>query len=94
MSNVNQGYNDRVRFFLQNIDLGSEIITEPIGWNSDNKELERHKDYHGIFPKFSNSLKFIGTAYDYLKLADELYGVNVDVRLVKEEKHPKTDIWS
>ena len=94
MSNVNQGYNDRVRFFLQNIDLGSEIITEPIGWNSDEKELERHKDYHGIFPKFSNSLKFIGTAYDYLKLADELYGVNVDVRLVKEEKHPKTDIWT
>ncbi|WP_339889852.1 hypothetical protein [uncultured Flavobacterium sp.] len=94
MSNVNQGYNDRVRYIIQNIDLGSEIITEPIGWNSDEKELERHKDYHGIFPKFSNSLKFIGTAYDYLKLADELYGVNVDVRLVKEEKHPKTDEWT
>jgi hypothetical protein len=94
MSNVNQGYNDRVQFFLQNSELGSLEITEPIGWNNDEKELERHKDYHGIFPKFSNSLKFIGTAYDYLKLADELYGVNVDVRLVKNEKHPKTDVWT
>lgn len=94
MSEINQGYFDRVRFILQNESLGSLIIDEPIGWNSDNKELARHKDYHGIFPKFSNNLKFIGNAYDYLKTCYEVFGINADVRLVKDERHPRTDEWT
>jgi len=94
MSNVNQSYFDRVRFILQNDNLGSLIIEEPIGWNNDEKELARHKDYHGIFPKFSNNLKFYGQAYDYLKTIYDVYGINAQVRLVKDEKHPKTDEWT
>ena len=94
MSNVNQAYFDRVRFILQNDNLGSLIIEEPIGWNNDEKELARHKDYHGIFPKFSNNLKFYGQAYDYLKTIYDVYGINAQVRLVKDEKHPKTDEWT
>ena len=94
MSGINQTYFDRVRFILQNDNLGSLIIEEPIGWNSDDKELARHKDYHGIFPKFSNNLKFIGEAKDYLQTAYDIYGINAQVRLVKDEKHPKTDEWT
>jgi hypothetical protein len=94
MSNVNQAYFDRVRFILQNDNLGSLIIEEPIGWNNDEKELTRHKDYHGIFPKFSNNLKFQGQGYDYLKTIYDVYGINAEVRLVKDEKHPKTDVWT
>lgn len=94
MSEINQGYFDRVRFILQNESLGSLIIDEPIGWNTDNKELARHKDYHGIFPKFSNNLKFIENAYDYLKTCYEVFGINADVRLVKDERHPRTDEWT
>jgi hypothetical protein len=94
MSTINQTYFDRVRFILQNDNLGSLIIEEPVGWNSDDKELSRHKDYHGIFPKFSNNLKFIGEAYDYLKTIRDVYGINAQVRLVKDEKHPKTDEWT
>lgn len=94
MSEINQGYYDRIRFILQNESLGSLIIDEPIGWNTDNKELARHKDYHGIFPKFSNNLKFIGNAYDYLKTCYEVFGINADIRLVKDERHPKTDEWT
>lgn len=94
MSNLNQSYFDRVRFILQNDNLGSLIIEEPIGWNNDEKELARHKDYHGIFPKFSNNLKFYGQAYDYLKTIYDVYGINAQVRLVKDEKHPKTDEWT
>ncbi|WP_324069819.1 MAG: hypothetical protein RSE15_04760 [Flavobacterium sp.] len=94
MSNVNQAYFDRVRFILQNDNLGSLIIEEPIGWDNDEKELTRHKDYHGIFPKFSNNLKFQGQAYDYLKTIYDVYGINAEVRLVKDEKHPKTDQWT
>lgn len=94
MGNVNQAYFDRVRFILQNDNLGSLIIEEPIGWNSDEKELTRHKDFHGIFPKFSNNLKFKGQAKDYLQTLYDVYGINVQVRLVKDEKHPKTDEWT
>lgn len=94
MSNINQTYFDRVRFILQNDNLGSLIVEEPIGWNSDEKELTRHKDFHGIFPKFSNNLKFIGEAKDYLQTAYDVYGINADVRLVKDEKHPQTDEWT
>lgn len=93
MSEINQSYFDRVRFILQNDNLGSLIIEEPIGWNSDEKELSRHKDYHGIFPKFSNNLKFKGQAKDYLQTLYDVYGINAQVRLVKDEKHPKTDEW-
>ncbi len=94
MSEINQSYFDRVRFILQNDNIGSIIIDEPIGWNSDEKELTRHKDYHGIFPKFSNNLKFIGNGYDYLKTIRDVYGINAQVILVKDEKHPKTDEWT
>lgn len=94
MSNVNQSYFDRVRFILQNDNLGSLIIEEPIGWNNDEKELTRHKDFHGIFPKFSNNLKFKGQAKDYLQTLYDVYGINAQVRLVKDEKHPKTDEWT
>ena len=94
MSNVNQAYFDRVRYILQNDNLGSLIIEEPTGWNNDEKELSRHKDYHGVFPKFSNNLKFYGNAYEYLKTIYDVYGINAQVRLVKDEKHPKTDEWT
>lgn len=94
MSEINQAYFDRVRYILQNDNLGSLIIEEPIGWDSDDKELSRHKDYHGIFPKFSNNLKFKGQAKDYLQTLYDIYGVNAQVRLIKDEKHPKTDEWT
>lgn len=94
MSTINQAYFDRVRFTLQNDNLGPLIIEEPVGWNSDDKELSRHRDYHGIFPKFSNNLKFIGNAKDYLQTLYDIYGINAQVRLVKDEKHPKTDEWT
>lgn len=94
MANINQSYYDRVRYILQNKNLGSLVVSEPEGWKTDDKELSRHKDYHGIFPKFSNSLKFYGSSRDYLKQVYDIYGINEDVRLLKEEKHPKTDIWT
>lgn len=94
MSTINQGYFDRVRYILQNENLGSQIISEPIGWNDDEKELSRHKDYHGIFAKFSNNLKFQGDGYDFIKTIYDVYGINAIVRLLKDEKHPQTDHWT
>ena len=91
---IQQGYFNRVRYMLRHQLLGSEVIVEPEGWNEDEKELVRHADYHGIFPQFSNNLRFVENGYDYLKTAYEVLGINADVQLVKDERHPKTDVWT
>lgn len=94
MSIINQEYNDRVRYILQNQHIDSVIVTEPVGWESDDKEYDRDDKYHGVFVKMSNNLKFIENGYETLKFIYEIGGINEDIRLVKEEKHPKTDIWT
>jgi hypothetical protein len=94
MSTINQGYNDIVRYILQNQHIGSVVVTEPVGWDSDDKEYSRDDKYHGVFVKMSNNLKFIENGYETLKFIYEIGGINEDIRLVKEEKHPKTDIWT
>lgn len=93
MSNVNPSYNDRVRYTLQYKPYGSMVIQEPVGWRDDDKEIARNDDYHGIFAKFSNSLQFVGNGADFILAVDEIYGVNANIRLIKDEKHPTTDEW-
>jgi hypothetical protein len=74
MATINTAYFDRVRYTLKSKSLDSLIVTEPIGWNDDEKEFSRHEQYHGIVTKFSNSLKFIDAGADYLQLILDLYG--------------------
>lgn len=95
MSNFNPTFYDRVAYIISCNATGfsEKEILEPIGWKEDNKELARNKDYHGIFVKFSNSLKFIGDGYDYIKSIDDIVGINAEIKLTKYEKHPKTDKW-
>lgn len=94
MSNINQTFNDRVRYTLKSKNLDPLIITEPIGWENDEKEFTRNENHHGIIAKFSNSLKFIGSGADYIQYILELYGINEEIKLIREEKHPHTDIWT
>jgi hypothetical protein len=94
MSNINLSYNDRVRYTLKSKNLDPLIVTEPIGWAEDDKEYSRHEQYHGIIAKFSNSLKFIDSGADYIQLVLDLYGINEQVELIREEKHPQTDVWT
>ena len=94
MSNINPYYNDRVRYTLKNKNLGSLIITEPIGWDDDEKEFSRNEEYHGIFAKFSNSLKFIDSGQEYIQTILDIYGINEEIQLTKDERHPKTDVWT
>jgi len=93
MGNVNQGYNDRVQYFLDNIRMGQLLIVEPEGWDSDEKEYQRHKDYGGMFPQFSNALKFLKNGADYIRDVRKFYGINEEIRLTRREKNPNTDIW-
>lgn len=90
---VNPTYNDRVEYLLQHIDYGSLVVDEPIGWQTDEKELARHEDYHGIFAKFSNNLKFIRDGADYITLIYTVYGINANILLRRRERHPQTNVW-
>lgn len=93
MSNINPAYNDRVRYTLFNKNQGSVQITEPVGWTSDEKELARHEQYYGIISRFSNSSKFVGAGKDFIQLVYDIEGINAEIELKREEKHPKTDVW-
>lgn len=94
MGNINPSFNDRIKYELYNQFEGSLIIDEPEGWENDDKELSRHKEYHGIFPKFSNSLKFLSTGADYINFVDDTQGINAEIRLTRSERHPHTDVWT
>lgn len=93
MGTINQGYFDRVRYTLYNKNLGSEIVIEPVGWETDEKEYVRDEKYLGIMSKFSNSLKFIGSGADFIQTVYDIEGINGEIRLTRDEKHPKTDEW-
>ena len=94
MANINPAYFDRVRYTLSNENQGSVIITEPIGWRSDEKELARHEQYHGVISRFSNSAKYVGDGKDFIQLIYDIEGINAEIKLKREEKHPETDVWT
>lgn len=93
MNEVNLIYRDRVRYTLFHADKGSIVIDEPIGWNEDSKEYSRHKKYAGIVTKLSNSLEFVENGAGFINEIEEQYGVNAEITLVKEIRHPHTDEW-
>jgi hypothetical protein len=93
MSEINQSFLDRVRYTLFHDVLGSILINEPTGWKEDEKEYTRNEDYDGIVAQFSNSLVFVDEAAEFVNLVKELYGIQTDIRLTKDIRHPKTDIW-
>lgn len=86
-------FENRTEYTIQHEDFSPLIIDEPIGWESDEKEFSRNEDYHGIFIKHSNNLKFIGDGADYLTTIYEVYGINSRVILRKRERHPHTNLW-
>lgn len=94
MSNINPIFNDRVQYTLSNKLMGTIVITEPIGWNDDDKEFTRHERYHGFVAMFSNSSKYIKDAADFINLVYQIDGINGEIELVRNEKHPKTDRWT
>lgn len=93
-SYISTEFYDRVQYKLNNKHLGELIISEPIGWRDDEKEYARHEQYHGIFAKFSNALKFIENGAAYIQTILDLYGINEDIKLTREERHPQTDVWT
>jgi len=90
MSIIQDSYYKRYVYSLRG-ELGVQYISEPIGWNDDDKIFKRSTDTHGVFINLSNNLEFyIGDnknngGYEYLKQTYDIYGINAKVTLVKEE---------
>lgn len=85
MSDIKSTYSDYVRFTLQaDNSLPLVMNQEPIGWEDDNLELDRHKQHYGIFVLFSNKLEFTGDEKDYILNNYKVGGVNANLRLTKQ----------
>ena len=85
MSDITSAYSDTIRFRLSATNVDSLVLlTEPIGWKDDSLELDRHKDYHGIFTSFTNNLEFINEAKEYIERAYDNGGINENLILTKE----------
>lgn len=90
MGIIQQSYYKKYSYSLRSA-LGVLYISDPIGWNEDNKIFKRSTESHGMFINLSNKLEFyVGDdlndgGYNYLKEAYKTYGINAVVLLVKEE---------
>ena len=90
MGNTLQSYFEKYRYSL-NGPLGILYISDPIGWNEDNKVFKRSSEVHGVFTNLSSNLEFYkgdeenDGGYNYLREIYDVYGVNAVVLLIKEE---------
>lgn len=85
MANIKFLNNDYVKFYLESKTYGKVLMEyEPGGWDDDNLELDR-SDQHGIFNKFSNSLKFYKNYKDIIENTFKIEGNNSSLYLIKEE---------
>lgn len=90
MGIIQQSYYKKYSYSLRSA-LGVLYISDPIGWNEDNKIFKRSTESHGMFINLSNKLEFyVGDdlndgGYNYLKEVYKTYGINAVVLLVKEE---------
>ena len=91
MGKYRTSLSDIVRYTLRD-SLGNLKISEPIGWEEDEKEFKRSTDVHGVFINLSNNLEFPrgdeynNGGYDRLRQIYDLEGINAVVLLIKEEK--------
>ena len=93
MQGVQTGFRDRVQYTLYHEKLGTKVITEPIGWEDDDAEYLRHSRYEGILTKLSNSSKYVEDGAKFINEVLSLYGINAEIILKKEIRHPHTDHW-
>lgn len=84
---------NRVEYTLEHEELGPLVVSEPKGWETDDKEYQRVDDYDGVFTKFSNNLTFYNDGVDYIKMVYTLYGPNTNLICKRRERHPKTNKW-
>lgn len=95
---LNFGLENRVSFYIEfNDNIMS--INEPLNFREImsiklKTKLQRNMNYHGIFPIISEAIQFVGNTAKYIINIYEEYGVNAEICLYENSKHPITDKWS
>ena len=96
-------YGDRVQYSLFSPTLNQTVlISEPIGYNDDSKELSRDKKFFGVIRKTSDSLKFykgfkdrarntVG-GYEFIVQVRDI-GLNENLTLIKEIRDNVTNVF-
>jgi len=91
MNRIQPAYNNIVVYKMYNDFFGTlELEVDPIGWDVDDKEYARNKDYHGITAKFSNNLIFIGDGAEFINNVRNMFDINGQIKLSRFETHPQT----
>ena len=94
MGRLQRTFSDRVRYILQHTETGTLTIPEPIGWKNDDNEFVRSKTLHGVMTQMTNNLQFTNEGRNFINSVRDVFGINADLRMVKDERHPTTDEWT
>lgn len=93
MSNQLARFN-RVRYKIYGDTFGTLLISEPVNWDNDQKELKRSEKYFGITANINNAnLQFYGDAFSALKSEYDINGIKAVVRIERESRNEQTDNW-
>jgi hypothetical protein len=93
LSRLQPTFSDRVRYILQHTETGTLTIPEPIGWRNDDNEFVRSKAMAGVMTQMTNNLQFTNQGRNFINSVRDVYGINADLRMVKDQKNPRTDVW-
>lgn len=76
---------NKVQYYLQSREFGTQLIQPPKGWESDYKTIEKDKDSKGFTVKNEIGLEFYGDASDYIMQGFRSFGVQIRISLIKYE---------
>ena len=95
MGRIQNNYFDFVEYALRRGQDKEVIISEPVGWQDDQKEIVRDLKSHGKKVKFNSNLEFYDVevegkenSFKFLKSVYEIYGINAVVTLEKRILDP------
>ena len=79
---------DTVQYTLSHENYGTITIEDPIGWESDLKEIQRSTKNFSTITKFSTNLQFMGKGAKFIKSVYSIYGMEANIILKKFVIHP------
>lgn len=98
-SGINGTFN-RFRIVLDSDLLGERIAADPVNITDDVLEFKRSNDLHGVFKSISDGMEYVRTpvpdAVSVMQYVKEVYdaeGVNAEIKITKQIRNDKTDIW-
>ena len=79
---------DSVQYTLSHEDYGTLVIEEPIGWQTDLKEIQRSTKNFSTITKFSTNLEFVKSGAKFITNVYANYGLEAKIILKKKVIHP------